>query len=170
MSNEKLAQHAYTLSHTGLVNVLVSDIEITKRDEDKSIAFFEGKGLWDTGATNTLITQKVVDKLGLKQTGTAYVNTANESAVLTSTYTIDIFIKGMDKRIPVIVTLGKVSDSIDCLIGMDVICLGDFTITHHKGLTVMTYRIPSLHCLDYVKEHHMANRFSGNGFRQAKRK
>ena len=34
---------------------------------------------------------------------------------------------------------------------MDVITLGDFSITNHKGITCMSFRIPSSHEIDYVK-------------------
>jgi len=42
--------------------------------------------------------------------------------------------------------------SIDCdaLIGMDIITLGDFSITNHKGKTCMSFRVPSIHEIDYV--------------------
>jgi len=37
------------------------------------------------------------------------------------------------------------------LIGMDVITLGDFSITNHNGITCMSFRVPSSHEIDYVK-------------------
>jgi hypothetical protein len=39
---------------------------------------------------------------------------------------------------------------IEALIGMDIITLGDFSITNHKGVTCMSFRIPSGHEIDYV--------------------
>jgi hypothetical protein len=39
----------------------------------------------------------------------------------------------------------------NALIGMDVITLGDFSITNHKGNTCMSFRVPSGHEIDYVK-------------------
>ena len=39
----------------------------------------------------------------------------------------------------------------DALIGMDIITLGDFSITNHKGVTCMSFRLPSSHEIDYVK-------------------
>ena len=38
------------------------------------------------------------------------------------------------------------------LIGMNVICMGDFSISNYSGKTVMTFRVPSLQKIDYVDE------------------
>ncbi|MBI3139488.1 MAG: SEC-C domain-containing protein [Sphingobacteriales bacterium] len=34
---------------------------------------------------------------------------------------------------------------------MDIITLGDFSITNHNGDTCMSFRLPSSHEIDYVK-------------------
>jgi predicted aspartyl protease len=108
-------------------------------------------GIWDTGATGTTITNAVVNKLGLKPTGAVQVNTANGTA-LQNTYTIDVslpnnvLIQG--------ITCTEVSGLVggcDALIGMDIITLGDFSITNHNGMTCMSFRVPSSHEIDYVK-------------------
>ena len=41
----------------------------------------------------------------------------------------------------------------DVLIGMDIIRLGDFSITNYQGITKMSYRTPSIKHIDYVEEH-----------------
>lgn len=51
------------------------------------------------------------------------------------------------------VTEGKLSNDVDVVIGMDVIACGDFAVTNKDGLTVFTFRIPSIARYDYVKEH-----------------
>jgi len=40
----------------------------------------------------------------------------------------------------------------DVLIGMDIITLGDFAITNENNKTTFSFRIPSLHTIDYVKQ------------------
>ena len=40
----------------------------------------------------------------------------------------------------------------DLLIGMDVMCRGDTSLTNLKGQTVFTFRYPSIHELDFVTE------------------
>jgi uncharacterized protein YecA (UPF0149 family) len=46
------------------------------------------------------------------------------------------------------------------IVGMDVITLGDFSITNVSGLTMMSFRTPSLVAIDYVVE---ANRLTYAG-------
>lgn len=46
--------------------------------------------------------------------------------------------------------VSALSGGCDALIGMDVITLGDFSITNHKGITCMSFRCPSSHEIDYV--------------------
>jgi hypothetical protein len=36
------------------------------------------------------------------------------------------------------------------LIGMNIITMGDFAITNHRGQTVMSFRVPSLQKIDFV--------------------
>jgi uncharacterized protein YecA (UPF0149 family) len=40
---------------------------------------------------------------------------------------------------------------------MDIITLGDFAVTNFNGNTCMSFRVPSLHQIDYVEE---ANAFT----------
>ena len=40
----------------------------------------------------------------------------------------------------------------DVLIGMDIISQGDFAVTNHEGKTNMSFRMPSVECIDFVKQ------------------
>ncbi len=44
-----------------------------------------------------------------------------------------------------------VRDSVDVLIGMDVIGLGDFSITNKDGKTTFSFREPSMEEIDYTE-------------------
>jgi hypothetical protein len=46
------------------------------------------------------------------------------------------------------------TDAIDCdlIIGMDIMTLGDVAITNLNGKTVFSFRVPSLHLVDFEKE------------------
>lgn len=77
---------AFTSRTNGLANKLISDI--TLASNDKSI---NGKGQWDTGATTTCISEKVVKDLGLISTGCAQI--ATPSGIKTvGTFLIDIIL------------------------------------------------------------------------------
>jgi gag-polyprotein putative aspartyl protease len=140
---------AFTIKATGLARVLVSDAFIFI--SAGSVNPLNVKAIWDTGATGSAITTKVVNALSLIPTGRAQVHTAN-GMVPQNTYTIDI---GLPNRVViqgiVATEVPSLSSGCDALIGMDVINLGDFSITNHKGFTCMSFRIPSSHEIDYVK-------------------
>ena len=49
------------------------------------------------------------------------------------------------------VTSGKLSDT-DFLIGMDIITLGDFSVTNLNEKTTFSFRYPSCETINYVEE------------------
>ncbi len=140
---------AFTVkSSGGLLKVLITDINVHVSGISKYTSI---KAIWDTGASGSAITKKVAQQLGLIPTGMAQVNTANGMAVQ-NTYTIDI---GLPNKVIIQSIIATEIDALaagcDALIGMDVITLGDFSITNHNGTTCMSFRIPSGQEIDYVK-------------------
>jgi hypothetical protein len=107
-------------------------------------------GLWDTGATGSAISENVVKTLGLKPFTTGIVNHAGGQAQVLG-YMINVTLpNGVTiKTIPV---SGAQLAGADLLIGMDIIGLGDFAITHPNGGTKMTFQIPPTRDIDFVKE------------------
>ena len=99
------------------------------------------RGIWDTGATGSVITKEVIDHLGLQPVNRVEVSTANgvrESDV----YLVNILLPSNVGFQGLPVTEGDLGEA-DVLIGMDIICLGDFAITHTAdGGLVMSYRTP----------------------------
>lgn len=51
----------------------------------------------------------------------------------------------------------------DALIGMDIIGLGDFVVSSYEGKTAFSFRMPSLHCFDFVENTYMLPRNSQKG-------
>lgn len=146
--------HALTLYGKGRLNVLISDVGVSipyigdsKTQKDLVIKSF--KGVWDTGATGTVITKKVVSELNLKPTGQKDVSTANGN-MTTNTYLVNIHLP-MNVVIEGVVVTEGLLNNIDLLIGMDIIGLGDFSITNKDGITKMTFGVPSFHSHDYAQ-------------------
>lgn len=107
--------------------------------------------LYGIQVPGSAITKNVATKLGLVPTGMAQVHTANGVATQ-NTYTIDIKLPNAVTILGIIATeIDALSTGCDALIGMDVITLGDFSITNHNGVTCMSFRVPSGHEIDYVK-------------------
>ncbi len=106
--------------------------------------------LWDTGATNSAISPKVVKALGLKPYTIAKVFHAQGESQ-TGVYLVNVFLPNN-----VAIQSLRVSEGIlngcDMLIGMDIISHGDFSITHKDGGTVFSFQMPSTHEYDFVKQ------------------
>ena len=107
------------------------------------------KGLWDTGASGTVITKKIVDELGLKPIGKAKAFHANGESIV-DVYMVNIFLPNQVAFPMLRVTEGKLSGT-DILIGMDIITQGDFAVSNFGGKTMFSFRIPSLSQIDFCK-------------------
>jgi len=107
-------------------------------------------GLWDTGASGTVISKAVVDKLELKPIGKSKVFHANGESIV-NVYAINLFLPNQVGFQFVKVTEGVLS-GFDLLIGMDIITTGDFSITNVGGKTTFSFRVPSVKEVDFVSE------------------
>jgi len=148
--NNKPGVRTFTIKANGRLNVITSDVhvheafDVTKGQPPVARKF---TGLWDTGASASVISRSVVDALGLMPTGMATVNHA-AGTVQTETYLVGMMLPN-EVGFPVLpVTLGTLA-GFDVLIGMDVICNGDFSISNFGGETVFSFRMPSLHHNDF---------------------
>ena len=109
----------------------------------------EYQAIWDTGATRTAITDKVAKECGLKPTGMCKIKTAAGESD-TYTYFISLYLPNM-VCIPQIRATQAQLFGADVLLGMDIITSGDFVVTNHKGKTCVSFRMPSIECIDFVK-------------------
>lgn len=111
--------------------------------------------LWDTGASNSVITQRVVDECALKPTGMVQTHAANSSG-LAEAYLVNIvLLNNVQVQQVRVAKMGLTG--MDVVIGMDIICLGDFAITNQGGTTVFSFCMPSHRSFDFVAEHQKAN-------------
>ena len=156
MSNDNVS--AFTLSNTGLCKRLKT--KVTIKCEGKTV---ETIALWDTGATGSCISSDIVTKLSLIPTGRKRVMTASGSDDV-NTYLVDILlpnnvtIEGLD------VCDSKIGDQgLGMLIGMDIINLGDFSVSNYRGKTVFSFRIPSQCATDYVLKLNVSNKIGTHG-------
>lgn len=152
--------HSFTAKHTGRVRVLKTPAKICQSVTPGVAARpspVEFTAIWDTGATNCVVTAEVVKACGLLATGMA--RTQGVSGVhLSKTYLVDLHLLNGVAVQGVRVTEGLLGGGAngDILIGMDIIGLGDFAVTNKDGITCFSFRVPSLVVTDYVEEHHRA--------------
>ena len=126
----------------------------TIKHADKEI---EVVALWDTGATNSCVSDAVVTSLGLIPTGYVPIRTPSGSLNV-GTYSVDISLPNgvdIDGLMVCGSEIGK--QGLGLLIGMDIISKGDFAVSNYNGKTVFSFRIPSKSTLDFVAGIRMAN-------------
>lgn len=145
----------FTVRYDGRANILRSESKISQAF-DPSIAKTiptskTFNSIWDTGATGSVITKKVVDECGLSPIGMARVQTA-ERKTTTNVYLVSITLRN-NIVIPTLrVTEGTFGSNDDILIGMDVISHGDFVVTNKDGKTAFSFRMPSVEFIDFVNK------------------
>ena len=99
--------------------------------------------------------QYYVDNLRLIPTGMSIVNTAG-GQVKQNTYIVDISLNaGITLKDVTVTCAEKLSGGCNVLIGMDIINQGDFSITNKNGTTCMSFRVPSMHEIDFCKNPNM---------------
>lgn len=108
------------------------------------------EAIWDTGATDCVISQDVVDRCHLKPITMTQVQGVHGVA-MAEVYLVNMRLPNGIMFRNVRVTKGDLG-SAHALIGMNIITLGDFSITNKGGVTVFSFRYPSQASVDYVKE------------------
>ncbi len=143
---------AFTYKANGIANVLLSKVRVSANKElFKDAKEEEFNAIWDTGASDTAISSKVVQACGLIPTGKATINTANGQRDV-NTYIVDISLPNNVNISGVQVTEFTAVEGSDLLIGMDIMGLGDLAISNYEGKTCFSFRIPSIECTDYVQK------------------
>lgn len=164
--SSNIIYHAYTTTYNGLSNKLINDIKAKAGEK-----CCQAKAQWDTGASGTCISEELVSKLELIPTGKQIIQTPSGSLDV-NTYIIDIMLPNNLTITDVMVCGTKIGNQgIQMLIGMDVISLGDLSVSNYNGKTVFSFRIPSKKTTDYVKEINLENRIGqkhGKGKRKKK--
>lgn len=151
-------------SKKGIRNVLKSRAIITKAFTPKKsekispekMRHKKCSAIWDTGATNTAISKKVIKECNLKPIGLRKVHHAGGTSI-TNTYLINLWLPNKLVVYNIRVAEGILGKQTDVLIGMDIINKGDFAVTNKNGKTVFTYRYPSVECIDFVKNPYKEN-------------
>lgn len=147
---------AFTLKNSAIIGQLVTPCEVSEAF-DPNVATgsrprrLRFTGLWDTGATGSMITSRVAGALGLMPSGMCQTYHA-QGVSYVNTYLINIVLLNGIQVYNLKVSEGNLPDGIDLLIGMDIISLGDFSITHRNGGTTFSFQIPSTHEYDFVKQ------------------
>jgi hypothetical protein len=112
------------------------------------------KTLWDTGATHIAISDRLATEMQLPLEDFARVSTAS-GILRVPVYLIQLGLPNhfVFEELEAVEFAYSDEDDCDLIIGMDVMTQGDLSITNFEGKTVFSFRIPSLHRIDFEAEH-----------------
>lgn len=155
-----LNPQSFTISsHKGLFREIITPIGVSFPilDTSKENNICRTSALWDTGATNSVITPSVIKLLGLKPIGIRKVHHAGGISEVNA-YLVNIYLPNNLTVNSIKVTeCSEAAGSFGVIIGMDIINLGDFAFTNVNGNSIFSFRLPSLKVIDYVKEQRNIN-------------
>lgn len=175
-----MQHHAFTTRYNGRARVLFNTVNVClpvtpEEAQTQKVEFREYIAIWDTGATHSAITKRVVDDLGLQPTGVRETRHAGGKSS-NNTYLVNIALpnKVMVPHVRVtevqLIPDDNVSDDKQpqILIGMDIIGLGDFAVTNANNKTTFSFRVPSVQEIDFIPDTQENNVMDG-GNRQQRR-
>ncbi len=146
--------YAFTVKSKGRLSEVITPIEVSVPTPDPihQGQFIKTMALWDTGATNTGISEVLAKKLNLLPVN--FVNVIHAGGKERVPYYVvdillpnDVLIAGTGAS-----QFISGADGVDVIIGMDIITAGDFSITNVNDKTTMSFRLPSMQTIDYVEQ------------------
>jgi hypothetical protein len=147
---------SFTSEYPGIARVLLNKVLISPAHDisqtqqlSPSQDCKEYVAIWDTGATGSVITERVIRECSLIPIGVAEVHGIG-GARRANKYLVNIWLPNKVVIPSVEVIEGQVKNQ-DVLIGMDIINKGDFAVTNYGGKTIFSYRFPSVERIDFVK-------------------
>jgi predicted aspartyl protease len=145
---------SFTIKYPARANILINDIELSfpfiPGDGKEPPQRCKFKGIWDTGASGTVISNNVVKKCNLLPIDMINVYTAG-GTIKSNVYLVNIFLPNKIMIPQLRVVEGVAISGGDILIGMDIIGRGDFAVTNYNNITIFSFRMPSQEQIDFVK-------------------
>jgi predicted aspartyl protease len=137
----------FTTSYPTISSILNNDVYLESAIDPKEK--LRANALWDTGASGSLIRPEIATKLNLRSIGKVLISTPSGTDVPSNVYYVNLHLPNKVVISEIRVVEG-IPNNCDMLIGMDVICLGDFAVTNYNGKTVFSFRMPSREKIDFV--------------------
>lgn len=136
-----------TFKANGMADRMYIDVLIHNRAK-----YIKVRALWDTGATSTHISQRVVDYFTLPVYDTKEYTSASDKYT-TTRHIINVNVAGIAVFNDIVVSKLKPSvNDDDMIIGMDLICKFDSAITMLNGDTLFSIRYPSKASINFINE------------------
>lgn len=146
--------HTFSTQFASIANQIFSDIFVSdtilniSNDELDTQKAVKCKGLWDTGAMYSVISDRIVKQLNLPIISKTPI-IGISGTIVTTTHIIDLWLPDNIVFRKVRVAKSKFPKDFDFLIGMDIITRGDFYISNYDGKTLFSFRYPSVAPVDF---------------------
>ena len=143
---------AFTKRYDSVVSQIILPCGVSEpiTDLSQEIETKTFDALWDTGATCTVISNKVAISLGLESVAKTTINHANGQSIV-NLHEISLTLPNKT-LLPFITVVETTLSGFDMLIGMDVISQGDLAISNKNGKTTFSFRLPPCGEIDFLKE------------------
>ncbi|MDR1343247.1 MAG: retroviral-like aspartic protease family protein [Prevotellaceae bacterium] len=141
--------YAFTKKYDNITHVLTLPVSISLIGSNGK---YETQGIIDTGAICSVVSMNVVEKLGGIPFSYQFINTASAHNTLTPLYKAAVVLCGKLEITNLTVSDGILPVGEECLIGMDILALGDLAATHFDGKTCISFRIPSLQSIEFTED------------------
>ena len=151
-----MSKNAFSTVFPPNVRALTTDCKISDSysfDLDSDLEhpeYIECSASWDTGAVMSVISHKMAERLNLNFMGYANMVHADGTSKV-RTFFINLLLPNKMEVQMLQVMESNLLDT-DMLIGMDVINLCDFAITHPAGDTLFSFDTTKSHVVDFTKE------------------
>src|SRR3989339_2095909 len=143
-------KRAFTVLFNGITREIKTPVQVINPLANPPIVIGELRALWDSGATGSMINKNLIDKLGLKKINAGRIQGVH-GIQLVDTYIVDLILPYNVKASTLEISGGDIGQTVDILIGMDIISRGDFALTIEKGKTVFSCCYPQLDSkIDFV--------------------
>ena len=143
---------AFTIEADGKMPVIMFDVHINPaslagRHYAKELRH-KCRVVWNTGSARSQLSRKLIEEMSLepiirKQPGQTQLFYKVDVYLPNKVRMAEVEMTEMDKSL---LDLG-----VEGVIGMDIISLGDCSLSHHGGKTFFSFRVPALGGVDYVK-------------------
>ena len=118
---------------------LIAEVEVS--DVLQPLQKIKVNALWDTGAMLSATTPQVAQRLNLNPFNRIKVNGINNSS-MADVVKVSIRLPNLVELINYNIAVCNLVQNVDFLIGMDIIQLGDFSISNGRGKTLFTFAMP----------------------------
>lgn len=134
---------AITQKYSFKAESILSNCIVVKPIQNNKLEYCEAKDvLWDTGATNTIVSNCIIDALKLEPIKKAYISGIGGN-VDAKTYKLSLYFPKEGAWIKDIEVLACDLEDNDIIIGMDTITQGDLAITNKDGETWFSFKLPA---------------------------